>query len=99
MTYALRLTRDDIAAIALVSSRGYATKVWSAYIHAETITHHCPASGCEHDPDCLHDVTVDVSESAAWAIQDELDDNGGHGFGPVCACLESKLYAFLAEVV
>ena len=102
VTYRLTLTRADIDAIAHVSQRGYATRVWNAYVHSPLAAAGCPIGGCDHEIDCSHDVTIAIPEALAWEIVDEHFEQieAGHSpFGPVCDSLTDKLLALCGEVV
>lgn len=96
--YRLTLTSSELNSLSFVASRGYACEVWQAYIHC-ACERACDGGHCDDDPDCDHDRTIVMPEHRAWAIMDEERENGGHGFGPVCASLESKLYALLDSIV
>lgn len=86
--YPLTLDATEMATIRFVASRGYCVALYEALMHEDTL--------CEPaDPGD----TFYVPEHLAWTVQDELDTNGGHGFGPIGGALEAKLYAFADGIV
>lgn len=86
--YKLTLSPDEVEAIRFVASRGYAEAMLDAIMHEETLT----------EP---NDPATDyyIPEWLAWGVAEELETNGGHGFGPLASDLTTKLYAFVDAII
>lgn len=87
--YKIRLTNKEVETICFLSDRGYCMAMWDALSDADTLTEDDVDDAC----------TFYVPEHLAWPVQEEMENNGGHGFGPVDADLETKLQAFVAQIV
>jgi hypothetical protein len=87
-TYKLTLTDSEQTTLAFVASRGYSTAVHGAVQHDDTTA--------TQNPDGT--TTYSIPEWLTWPIADELEDNGGHHFGPIADSLASKFYDLLGPV-
>lgn len=86
--YKLVLTDEEYETIRFVASRGYCVNLYEALSHENTL--------CEPvDPGTMYY----IPEWLAWPIHTELENNGGHHFGPVSNELTAKLYKFVDQIV
>lgn len=96
--YELTITKGEKLAIAFVASRGYAVEV--AKLFTDHGVREDVAYAVSEDEPHENDVhTLAIPEHMAWAIADELENNGGHGFGPLCEALSAKLYRLVDSIV
>lgn len=87
--YTLTLTASEETTLRFLASRGYSVSVWEAWQNGIVLS-------TTEEPEST---TVELSESDVRVILEELDDNGGHGFGPVSGTLHTKLHALLDSIV
>lgn len=91
--YTLTLTASEETTLRFIASRGYSMAVWEAWQNGTIL------STVEHADGGIVETTVEMPEHLVWVIPEELDNNGGHGFGPVAGTLREKLNALLDSIV
>jgi hypothetical protein len=98
MAYKLELTAGEKLTIAFVASRGYAEQVAALFTSFEVDEQIKYVQDEDHPNENDLHIFI-IPEHMVWNILDELDNNGGHHFGPVSKELTAKLYKLVDSIV